>query len=55
MNTSKKNIFIDPDIPKDQQIAFLQQSAIAFQLNAFEILKEKLGNKGNASVSINSK
>jgi hypothetical protein len=46
MNTSKKNIYIDPDVPMEQQIAFLRQSALSFQFNTFEVLKEKLGNEG---------
>ena len=44
MNT--QNIYIDPNIPVEQQIAFLRQSALAFQFNAFQVLKEKLGNQG---------
>ena len=46
MNTSKKDIYIDPDIPMEQQIAFLRQSALNFQFNTFEVLKEKLGEEG---------
>ena len=46
MNTSKKDIHIDPDIPVEQQIAFLRRSAITFQFNTFEILRENLGSEG---------
>ena len=46
MNTSKKDIYIDPDIPVEQQIVFLRRSAITFQFNTFEVLKEKLGSEG---------
>ena len=46
MNASKKNIYINPDVPMEQQIAFLRQSALSFQFNTFEVLKEKLGNEG---------
>ena len=43
---NQKNIYIDPDIPMEQQIAFLRQSAFTFQFNTFQILKEKLGDEG---------
>ena len=43
---NQKNIYIDPDIPMEQQIAFLRQSALTFQFNSFQILKEKLGDEG---------
>ena len=43
---NQKNIYIDPDIPMEQQIAFLRQSALTFQFNTFQILKEKLGDEG---------
>jgi len=43
---NQKNIYIDPDIPMEQQITFLRQSALTFQFNTFQILKEKLGNEG---------
>jgi len=43
---NQKNIYIDPDIPIEQQIAFLRQSTLTFQFNTFQILKEKLGNEG---------
>ena len=43
---NQKNIYIDPDIPMEQQIAFLRQSALNFQFNTFQILKEKLGDEG---------
>jgi hypothetical protein len=46
MNTNEKGTYIDPNIPVEQQIAFLRQSAITFQFNTFEVLKEKLGGKG---------
>ena len=46
MNTNEKSPHIDPNIPMEKQIAFLRQSAISFQFNAFEVLKEKLGDEG---------
>lgn len=46
MIPTEKKMYIDPEIPMEQQIAFLRQSAIAFQINTFETLKEKLGNEG---------
>ncbi|OGL48799.1 MAG: hypothetical protein A3C43_04455 [Candidatus Schekmanbacteria bacterium RIFCSPHIGHO2_02_FULL_38_11] len=46
MNTNEKNIYIDPDIPAEQQIAFLRRSAINFKFNTFEVLKEKFGTEG---------
>jgi len=46
MNAGKKDMHIDPEIPMEQQIAFLRQSGLVFQFNTFEILKEKLGNEG---------
>ena len=46
MNTNEKNIYIDPDIPAEQQIAFLRRSVINFQFNTFEVLREKFGNEG---------
>ena len=46
MNEKEKNIYIDTDIPMEQQIAFLRQSTITFQFNTFEVLKEKLGSEG---------
>jgi len=46
MSTKTQDMHIDPEIPMEQQIAFLRQSGLAFQFNTFEILKEKLGNEG---------
>jgi hypothetical protein len=47
MNTKKENAsYLDHDVPSEQQIAFLRQSSISFQLNAFQMLKEKLGDEG---------
>ena len=43
---NQKNIYIDHNIPMEQQIAFLRQSGITFQFNTFEVLKEKLGSEG---------
>ena len=43
---NQKNIYIDPDVPMEQQIAFLRQSALTFQFNTFQILMEKLGSEG---------
>jgi len=43
---NQKNIYIDPGIPMEQQIAFLRQSALTFQFNTFQILQEKLGKEG---------
>ena len=43
---NQKNIYIDPDIPMEQQITFLRQSTLTFQFNTFQILKERLGNEG---------
>lgn len=40
------DIYVDPDIPAERQIAFLRQSFINFQFNVFEFLKEKLGSEG---------
>jgi len=46
MSVNKTKIYIDPDIPVEQQIAFLRKSIFNFQCNVFEVLKEKLGNEG---------
>ena len=46
MNTTKEKIYVDTNIPMEQQIAFLRQSGITFQFNTFEVLKEKLGSEG---------
>ena len=46
MNTNEKSLYFDPDIPLEQQIVFLRQSSISFQLNTFQVLKEKLGDEG---------
>lgn len=46
MNTNEKNIYIDSNIPLEQQIAFLRRSVINLKINVFEVLKEKLGNDG---------
>ena len=44
--TTHINMYIDSDIPLENQIVFLRQSAINFQFNTFEVLKEKLGMEG---------
>ncbi len=31
MNPNEKDMYIDPDIPMEQQIAFLRRSALVFQ------------------------
>ncbi len=46
MNTQEKNLYIDPDIPMEQQIVFLRQSYINLQFKVFETLKEKFGSEG---------
>ena len=46
MIANEKKPYIDPEIPIEQQIAFLRQSAVTFQINTYEVLKEKLGNEG---------
>ena len=46
MNEKAKNSYIDTDIPMEQQIVSLRQSALTFQFNTFEVLKEKLGSEG---------
>lgn len=46
VNTKKKKIYIDSNIPLEHQIAFLRQSLINFQYNVFEVLKEKFGGEG---------
>ena len=46
MIPTEKKTYIDSGIPMEQQITFLRQSAVAFQINTFEVLKEKLGNEG---------
>ena len=46
MNTKEGKIYIDSTIPLEQQIIFLRRSFINFQFNVFQILKEKLGDKG---------
>ena len=45
-SAQEKNIYIDPTIPLEQQIAFLRQSSLNFQFDVFEILREKFGNDG---------
>jgi len=46
MDEKEKDIYIDTNIPMEQQIAFLRQSTLTFQFNTFEVLKEKLGSNG---------
>jgi hypothetical protein len=46
MNTKEGKIYIDSTIPLEQQIAFLRRSALTFQFNTYEVLKEKLGSEG---------
>jgi hypothetical protein len=45
MNTTKE-IYVDPLIPVEQQIAFLRQAAINFKFTAYQALKDRLGNEG---------
>jgi hypothetical protein len=46
MKNHTQEIYIDHNIPLEQQLSSLRQSSIDFQFNAFEVLKEKLGNEG---------
>ena len=46
MSTDNQQIYIDPDIPVERQIAFLRHSFVNFQCNVFEFLKEKFGSEG---------
>jgi len=45
MNTDR-NIYVDPLIPVEQQIAFLRQAAINFKFTVYQELKERFGNEG---------
>jgi hypothetical protein len=40
------NIYIDPEIPLEQQIAFLRQSYFNFKFNVFQVLRDALGDEG---------
>ncbi len=42
----KKDIYIDRDIPVENQIEFLRKGLIDRELVAYKVLKEKLGEKG---------
>ena len=44
--TNTKEIYVDPLIPVEQQIAFLRQAAINFKFTAYQALKDKFGNEG---------
>ena len=46
MITKDKAINADSVMPMEQQIGFLSQSLISFQVDTFEILREKLAGKG---------
>ena len=46
MDNSAQQIYVDPAVPVEQQIAFLRQSFINFQCNVFEFLREKFGSDG---------
>jgi hypothetical protein len=46
VNTDDQQIYVDPAVPVEQQIAFLRQSFINFQCNVFEFLKDRFGNDG---------
>ena len=48
MVTTAKEIFIDHDIPEEQQISFLRNSAIGARLDTYMVLKERLGEEGIA-------
>lgn len=41
-----KEIFIDPDIPVEQQISFLRKNVIGAKIDTYLVLKEKLGAAG---------
>jgi hypothetical protein len=40
ISADEKDIYIDPDIPAEQQITFLRQHAITSKIDAFEVLKD---------------
>ena len=42
----EKDLYIDLDIPAEQQIAFLRQHAVSSRIDDFVVLKEKLGSRG---------
>jgi hypothetical protein len=46
MTTRDKSISGSPDIPAEQQLAFLRQHIVNFKLDVFEELKESLGMQG---------
>lgn len=46
MQTQNDEIFIDPDIPAEQQIGFLRRQVVSARLDTFEVLKAKLGDDG---------
>jgi hypothetical protein len=46
MITNEKNTNPDYEMPLAQQVDFLRQSLVNFQVSTFEILKEKLGDNG---------
>jgi len=48
MKANDAQIFIDPAIPMEQQIAFLRQGSLNFQFAVLEVLKEKFGDEGVA-------
>jgi hypothetical protein len=46
MTTHDKNISTNPDMPAQQQLAFLRQHIVNFKLDVFEELEESLGGHG---------
>ena len=44
--THDKNISANPDMPAEQQLAFLRQHIVNFKLDVFEELEESLGGQG---------
>lgn len=46
IKTNAKQIYVDPLIPSEQQIAFLRQSAINFKFTVYQALKDSMGNEG---------
>jgi predicted ArsR family transcriptional regulator len=44
--SGKQDVFVDKDIPVEQQIAFLRKGVIDRELVTYKVLKENLGEKG---------
>ena len=42
----QEEVYIDPDLPMEQQIAFLRQHSLNFTFDTFEVLRDKLGTEG---------